>query len=158
MKNSLQYLNIKPSAQKTPSENELTDFKGQSVEAALKTLKADGFDAVVLGKGNQVVSQLPKPGTTSLDGEKVILQTDGNLTAPDMTGWSLRDVMKIVDMAGLKLNVNGKGYVASQSIKPNTKLHNGDTLTVDLVTPEDLYTEETKKQKDEQSKSKTGQQ
>ncbi|WP_066368328.1 penicillin-binding protein [Neobacillus fumarioli] len=158
MKNSLQYLNIKPSAQKTPSENELPDFKGQSVEAALKTLKADGFDAVVLGKGNQVVSQLPKPGTTSLDGEKVILQTDGNLTAPDMTGWSLRDVMKIVDMAGLKLNVNGKGYVASQSIKPNTQLHNGDTLTVDLVTPEDLYTEETKKQKDEQSKSKTGQQ
>jgi penicillin-binding protein 2B len=155
MKNSLQYLNIKPSAKVTQTVDKLADFNGQSVETAVKTLKADGFDAVVLGKGTQVVSQLPEPGTTILDGEKVILQTNGNLTAPDMTGWSLRDVMKIANMAGLNLRANGKGYVAQQSIKPNMSLHKGDSLTVDLMTPEDLYTEETKGQKDGQTQNGT---
>lgn len=156
MKNSLQYLNIKPSAKETPTANKLENFSGQSVEMAVKSLKADGFDAVVLGKGSQVISQQPAPGTTILDGEKVILQTNGILTAPDMTGWSLRDVMKIVDMTGLNLNVQGTGYVAQQSIKPNTLLHKGDSLTVNLITPEDLFIEETKGQKNGQAQNGTG--
>ncbi|NRD78778.1 penicillin-binding protein [Bacillus sp. BRMEA1] len=147
MKNSLQYLNIKPSSQKTPSVDKLDDFSGQSVDTAVKSLKANGFDAVILGKGTKVVSQLPNPGTSILDGEKVILQTDGDITMPDLSGWSLRDVMKVTNLAGLNLNAQGKGYVTQQSIKPKTVIHRGNSLTVNLILPEDLYTEETKNQK-----------
>ena len=142
MKNSLHYLNIQPSELEKAEVNKLSKLKGQATEEAVKNLKEKGFETVVLGSGSKVVGQLPKAGTTVLEGEKVIIQTDGELTAPDMTGWSLRDVMKIANIAGLKLNSKGKGYVTQQSIPPNSILHSGDFLIVDLKTPEEQWSNE----------------
>ncbi|WHY79242.1 penicillin-binding protein [Neobacillus sp. WH10] len=142
MKNSLHYLNIQPSELEKAEVNKLSNLKGQATEEAVKNLKEKGFETVVLGSGSKVVGQLPKAGTTVLEGEKVIIQTDGELTAPDMTGWSLRDVMKIANIAGLKLNSKGKGYVTQQSIPPNSILHSGDFLIVDLKTPEEQWSNE----------------
>ncbi|CRK80585.1 penicillin-binding protein [Neobacillus massiliamazoniensis] len=139
MKNSLQYLNIQPSTQKTAAVSKLPNLSGKSVSDAEKSLKDKGFDTVVLGNGQKIVAQLPKAGTSTLDGEKVIIQTDGDIPAPDFTGWSLRDVMKVANMAGLKITSNGSGYVASQNIKAGAILRNGDNLIVDLKPPEDLW-------------------
>ncbi len=47
----------------------------------------------------------------------MILKTDGELTAPDLTGWSLRDVMKVAEVANMKLNSVGNGYVVKQNVK-----------------------------------------
>lgn len=137
MKNSLQYLNIQPSKQEKAVANQLPELNGQSVDQTVKTLKGQGYDTVVLGKGSKIVAQYPKAGSTVLDGEKVIIQTDGDITVPDMTGWSLRDVMKVVKMAGAKLNSSGSGYVDNQNMKSGAPLHKGDLLIVDLITPEE---------------------
>ncbi|MBT2722554.1 penicillin-binding protein [Bacillus sp. ISL-46] len=142
MKNSLQYLNIQPSKSEKAQLNKLSDFIGKSVEATEKELKAKDIETVVIGKGTKVVRQLPESGTTVLEGEKVIIQTNGDKLAPDMTGWSLRDVMKVANIAGLKLNSKGQGYVTQQNIKPKTIMRNGDFLIVDLKTPEEQWTQE----------------
>lgn len=153
MKNSLHYLNIKPSTLEKAQLNKLSDFKGKSVDEAEKELKEKGVETVVIGKGTKVVRQLPESGTTVLEGEKVIIQTNGEKLAPDMTGWSLRDVMKIANIAGLKLNSKGKGYVTQQNIKPKTLMRNGDFLIVDLKTPEEQWNEENKAKSDAQDQS-----
>jgi penicillin-binding protein 2B len=153
MKNSLHYLNIKPSTLEKAQLNKLSDFKGKSVEETEKELKERGIETVVIGKGTKVIRQLPEPGTTVLEGEKVIIQTNGEKLAPDMTGWSLRDVMKIANIAGLKLNSKGKGYVTQQNIKPKTLMRNGDFLIVDLKTPEEQWNEEKKAKSDAQNQS-----
>ncbi|PLS06456.1 penicillin-binding protein [Neobacillus cucumis] len=140
MKNSLQYLNVEPSKLESATINKLPKFLGDSALDTVKSLKGDGFEPVVLGKGEKVIGQLPKAGTTIMEGEKVIIQTDGELTAPDMTGWSLRDVMKVANLANLKLNSKGKGFVTDQSIKPKEPLKSGDFLIVDLKTPEEQFT------------------
>jgi penicillin-binding protein 2B len=142
MQNSLHYLNIQPSVLEKASINKMANLKGHSVSETVKDLKEKGFETVVLGNGTEIVGQLPKAGTTILEGEKVILQTNGELTAPDMTGWSLRDVMKVANLAGLKLNSKGKGYVDQQNIKPKSPLKEGDFLIVDLKTPEEQWNEE----------------
>ncbi|MBT2697729.1 penicillin-binding protein [Bacillus sp. ISL-40] len=142
MKNSLQYLNIQPSKSQKAQLNKLSDFIGKSVEATEKELEAKDIETVVIGKGTKVVRQLPESGTTVLEGEKVIIQTNGDKLAPDMTGWSLRDVMKVANIAGLKLNSKGQGYVTQQNIKPKTIMRNGDFLIVDLKTPEEQWTQE----------------
>lgn len=67
-----------------------------------------------------------------LEGERVILKTDGELTVPDMDGWSLRDVMKVAKIADLKLNTVGSGYVAKQNLKAGSALRKGDYLIVEL--------------------------
>jgi len=139
MKNSLQYLNIKPSKSQKAQLNKLSDFIGKSADETEKELKAKGIESVVIGKGVKVVRQLPASGTTVLEGEKVIIQTDGEKLAPNMIGWSLRDVMKVANIAGLKLNSKGQGYVAQQNIKPKTIMRNGDFLIVDLKTPEEQW-------------------
>ncbi len=151
MKNSLQYLNIQPSIIEKAAVNKLQELKGQSVTAAVKSLKDKGMEAVVLGNGTEVAGQMPEAGTTVLPGEKVIIQTNGDMTAPDMNGWSLRDVMKVANIAGLKLNVKGKGYVTQQNIKPKALLRNGDFLIVDLKTPEEIWAEEAKAKNDAQA-------
>ena len=69
-----------------------------------------------------MTGQLPAASTNVLEGEKVIIQTDGDLIAPNMTGWSLRDVMKVAKLSGVKLNSTGSGYVVKQNIKEGTVL------------------------------------
>lgn len=153
MQNSLHYLNIQPSVLEKATINKMTNLKGQSVTETVKELKEKGYETVVLGNGSEIIGQLPKAGTTILEGEKVIIQTDGELTAPDMTGWSLRDVMKVANMAGLKLNSKGKGYVAKQSIQPKAPLKEGDFLIVDLKTPEEQWNEEKEVSTDEKNQT-----
>ncbi|MFD0825237.1 penicillin-binding protein [Neobacillus sp. M.A.Huq-85] len=136
MKNSLQYLNIRPSKLQKPSPIKLGNFTGDAITGTVKNLNNQGFSPIVLGKGSDVTTQLPKAGTTILEGEKVILGTKGKMFAPDMTGWSLRDVMQLAKIANLKFNVAGSGYVVKQNISPGATLKKGDNLIVQLQTPE----------------------
>jgi penicillin-binding protein 2B len=141
MKNSLQYLNIQPSSVEKATTNKLTDLTGESVDTAAKELQSKGFETVVVGKGTKVESQLPLEGTTILEGEKVILKTDGDAIAPDMTGWSLRDVMKVAKITDLQLETDGSGYAVSQTIAPGTVLHKGDQLKVMFELPDQQKTD-----------------
>jgi penicillin-binding protein 2B len=137
MKNSLQYLNIQPSEQEKASPAKLADLVGQGVTKSVKQLEESGLQVVVLGKGEKVTGQLPAADTDVLEGEKIIIKTDGELTAPDMTGWSLRDVMKVAKISGMKLNSTGGGYVVKQNIKEGAALRKEDFLIVDLKTTEE---------------------
>ena len=137
MKNSLQYLNIQPSQQEKASTTKLPVLDGQGVSDTVKQLEDSGLEVVVLGNGSKVTGQLPAADTNVLEGEKVIIHTDGDLIAPDMTGWSLRDVMKVAKIAGVKLNSTGSGYVDKQNIKAGSVLRKGEFLIVDLKTPEE---------------------
>jgi penicillin-binding protein 2B len=157
MKNSLQYLNIQPSQQEKASTTKLGDLDGQSVTETIKQLEKSALEVVVLGKGSKVTGQIPAPDTNVLEGEKVIIKTGGDLEAPDMTGWSLRDVMKVAKLSGVKLNSTGSGYVVKQNIAEGAVLHDGDFLIVDLKTPEEvLMLEEENKEADENSEGSEG--
>lgn len=135
MKSSLQYLDIQPAKQEKVTSNELPDLTKMSVEEAEQQLKNMGLKPVVIGQGTKVEKQTPAPGTVSLEGERVIIKSSGKVIAPDMSGWSLRDVMKFAQTAGLKLNKAGTGYVSKQSIKPGATVKQGDYLIVELATP-----------------------
>ncbi|XJZ28404.1 penicillin-binding protein [Bacillota bacterium Lsc_1132] len=139
MTNSLQYLNIQPSKVDKATSNQLPDLAGQSVTETVKSLNDKGFETVVLGKGTTITGQLPKAGTTILEGEKVIIKTDGEIAAPDMTGWSLRDVMKVAKLADVNLSTSGNGYVVGQSINPGSPFAKGDSLKVTFQFPEAQY-------------------
>ncbi|MEW9050372.1 MAG: penicillin-binding protein [Neobacillus sp.] len=137
MKNSLHYLNIQPSKQEIAKSTKLENYTGKSIQETIQFLSERGIVPVVLGSGTEIIAQVPAEGTTVLEGEKVILQTKGDLTAPNMEGWSLRDVMKIAKVAGLKLNSTGSGYVVKQNFEEGALLRKNDFLIVELKTPEE---------------------
>ncbi|RFU63373.1 penicillin-binding protein [Peribacillus glennii] len=146
MKSSLQYLNIKPSNLKKPDIDQISDFTGRSAAEAVAQLRKAGYEAITIGKGGTVADQAPKAGSILLEGEKVIIKTDGEMTAPNMLGWSLRDVMKAASVARLDLNTAGSGYVAKQNLKPGSVIKQGEYCIVELKKPEDLSKKTEKKE------------
>lgn len=136
MKNSLQYLSIQPTELETSKTVTVPEVTGMTIENGKNALGKLGMNAVVLGTGKKVLKQLPENGQALLEGENVVLLTDGSLTLPDMTGWSLRDVMKVANLANVKLNISGNGYVVKQNVQPGTALKEGDYLVVHLQTPD----------------------
>lgn len=136
MKSSLQYLNIQPSTIGKATSNEIPDVSGMSVEEAVVSLQKKGLNPVVVGKGTNIERQLPEAGMITLEGEKVLLKTTGEeIIAPDMSEWSLRDTMKFAEIADLKLNKAGNGFVSKQNIKPGTSVSKGEYLIVELTPP-----------------------
>lgn len=140
MKNSLQYLNIKPAKMEKSEIKNIPNVDKKSVSDAITTLKDLGYEAIAIGDGNQVIDQLPKAGSTLLQGEKVILKTNGKPSVPDMLHWSKRDVLKVVELLDLKLNMIGTGYVTKQNISPSSPIKTGDHLVVNFQSAENMET------------------
>jgi penicillin-binding protein 2B len=135
MKNSLQYLNIEPAEQKEVEPITVPDFLNKNVGETEEKVTSFGAHTIVIGNGTNVIAQSPKAGEKVLAGEKVFLVTDGDLTMPDVTGWSLRDVVKIATLAGLQLSTTGSGYVTKQNISVGSVIASGDPLVIHLKAP-----------------------
>jgi penicillin-binding protein 2B len=151
MKNSLQYLNIKPVSVEKASKNALPNVLEEPVGKAVEILSQKGLQPIIVGTGNKVLETIPSQHSIMLEGEKVILKTDGELKLPDLTGWSRRDVMKVAKIADLKLTVTGTGYAVSQNVAPGSVITEGSFLIVDCLLP----TEKEKKARKEEAKRKS---
>ncbi|MGN7398740.1 penicillin-binding protein [Cytobacillus praedii] len=139
MKSSLQYLNIEPEEQKKVQYEKIPSVIGSSAEEAKNILSKKGVTPIVMGKGKKVIDQLPAKDSKLMTGENVVLLTDNEQMIPDMTGWSLRDVMKVAKLGNLELNSVGNGYVVKQNLKPGSTFKEGDYLIVELELPSKKY-------------------
>lgn len=104
----------------------------QTVSAATKSLDKAGALVTVLGSGTKVKKQSVSAGTGLYDSQRVFLMTGGTMTMPSLTGWSKGDVVKLAQLVGIKLTVNGDGYVTKQSLKAGTTISSGAELTITL--------------------------
>ncbi|WP_071395433.1 penicillin-binding protein [Bacillus tuaregi] len=151
MKGSLQYLQIEPSGNKPIEKAKIPNVTELSTDEALNVLKEKGVNPIIIGNGSKIISQIPAKDETLLAGERVILKTDGDLTAPDMTGWSIRDVMKVAEVADLKLNSVGNGYVVKQNLLEGTVIKPGEFLIVELNDPETIMSKDKENEEDEET-------
>ncbi|MGG3955966.1 penicillin-binding protein [Bhargavaea massiliensis] len=142
MKSSLQYLNIQPTVGKKSERKEksisLPSYVGQSVEQATASLRKQGLHVTVIGKGTKVHAQFPQAGEHVVAPDRVLLQTDGNAIMPDLTGWSLRDAMKLAELLQLKPSFIGSGYVFRQNIAPGSVVKKNDYMIVELAKPSEI--------------------
>ncbi|MGC8229664.1 penicillin-binding protein [Pseudobacillus badius] len=155
MRNSLQYLNIEPKQTPVAKAIKLKSFEGKAVSEVVKELKDQQVNPIVMGEGKKIIGQSPSARSTLLQGEKVILQTDGQTTMPNMENWSLRDVMKASNLAGLKVSYTGEGYVVSQNIKPGVPVKKGQKLIVKLMKQKEkiLFDQQEKELQKEEGKN-----
>jgi penicillin-binding protein 2B len=151
MKNSLQYMNIEPVKTKKTASIVLPNMSKQTPDNAKNSLEKLGLEVILMGNGSKVIDQLPKVGSKVLEGEKIVLKTDGKLTIPDLTGWSFRDSIKVANLAGSKLNPVGKGYVVKQNISPNAEIKKGEFLILDFETPLEQFEKEEIAKRDAES-------
>ncbi|HAL00439.1 MAG TPA: peptidoglycan glycosyltransferase, partial [Exiguobacterium sp.] len=140
MNTALQYRSIQPETQKdsvdvkakiTPS------YIKKSARQATDLAKEQEAVPIILGDGAEVVSQIPSRGQEFVSGERVLLKTANTFKMPNLTGWSQRDVKKLVSLYDLKLDVIGKGFVTKQSARTGTLVKENGKLTVELAEPKE---------------------
>lgn len=141
MKNSLQYLNIEPAGVEDVEIPVLPDLIGQPVADAETILRELDLTPVIIGTGENVEKMIPEAGEMLIRDEKIMLVTGGDLTMPDVTGWSLRDVLKFVSVTGIQFSYEGTGFVVNQNLEPNAVLSEESLLHVELQPPLEQFRE-----------------
>jgi cell division protein FtsI (penicillin-binding protein 3) len=56
----------------------------------------------------------------------------GNGTMPNVTGMGIKDALFLLELRGLKVMINGKGFVTRQSIPPGSLIGKGNIVILDL--------------------------
>ncbi|MBB6455024.1 penicillin-binding protein 2B [Salirhabdus euzebyi] len=146
MENSLHYLNIKPDLEKNDFDVQpyvLPDYTGQSIESVQQELVSKQANVKVVGSGDTVKSILPSAGAEIIPGSNTILLTDGDVLMPDLTNWSLRQVLQLGTLLNIKVDYIGTGYVVKQSIPVGTKMNGNQYLSIALEPPNTVLPAET---------------
>ncbi|WP_217596146.1 penicillin-binding transpeptidase domain-containing protein [Cohnella sp. GbtcB17] len=122
-----------PEATPAPVTAKVTDVTNQTVTQAKSKLGNSSFEAIVLGKGDKVVSQLPKAGTVLPTSQHVYLMTEKTLgSVPSLKGLSLRDALDMCSLLGASCTASGQGYVSGQQA---TRTENKLSIALTLSPP-----------------------
>lgn len=97
--------------------------------------KTSGWKAttVMIGNGSTIIEQYPASGSVVSSGDRVFLLTDGaQITMPDMTGWTRKDITAFWDLTGIQIQTDGYGTVVAQSVEPNTPIDSSMEISVTM--------------------------
>ncbi len=111
----------------------LDNYISKNVSDSKTNLENQNLDVIVLGTGNYVVNQYPLKNTSVMAQDKVFLVTNKNdYTLEDLTNWSRSEVKTYCNMLGITCDINGYGYVVSQSLGVGEAITPDATLSVEL--------------------------
>lgn len=114
------------------SSIEVPNLVGKDASEAKKELGKKNVAVVTLGNGQTVKEQSESAGSSILVGQRIILDTGGTITMPDLTGWSKNDVIKLANMFDIDVKYSGNGFVSGQSVAKGGPIKSGMTMTVSL--------------------------
>ncbi len=110
------------------------NFVNQKVEAAKTTLDAAGIRYVILGNGDKIIKQTPSPADTITNLDVIYFVTnDANLIVPNVVGLSSKVAKDVLQKLGIKVSLDGVGYVSSQSIPEGTPITEGMEIQLILA-------------------------
>lgn len=139
MESSLKYLNIKPTKTITTKIMAMDNLVGQESSKAITHLESNSIQTVLIGENGKITDQYPKKGQTVLEENHAFLKTSGSIQIPDFKEWSLRDILTYQSISGIKIEVNGDGFVQNQNVKAGTVYDGKRKLILTLEEPKDQY-------------------
>ena len=114
-------------------EYKLPSFINKNIDKVKTTLSNNSMNYRVYGNGNKVIKQYPKKGEKITNKDTVYLITnDSKYTVPNVVGLSSKEANALLEMLGLKVKLEGSGYVNGQSISENTEISEGMEITLTL--------------------------
>lgn len=135
IKDTSKYLNIYGTNNNETSvtKYKLNSYTSKNTIDIKKELEENKIVPIIIGNGDKIINQYPKSDTSVLSYDKVFLITnDQNYTLPNLVGWSKKDATTLLDLLKIKYNLEGYGYVTSQSVPANTKLTGEEIITLML--------------------------
>lgn len=122
----------------TSSSIAITDYKipslvNKKTDSAKTILDSNGIKYAIIGNGNKIIKQSPSKNTMITSKDTVYLITnDSNLTVPNVVGLSSKVAKDLLEKLGIKVNLNGVGYVSEQSIPENTPITENLEINLNL--------------------------
>lgn len=112
---------------------EMPSLINHSIDYAKEKLTTHTNNIVMIGDGNAVVSQYPTEGVSTISSQKIFLLTDGaNITMPNMSGWTRKDVKLFAQLSGISIEINGTGSLVTQNVAEGTIINNDSKISVEL--------------------------
>lgn len=146
VEDTLRYLGIDPQYTETEMQSRdilMPEVRGKSLAEAQQIITNTGLKYQIIGGGDSVVDQTPKPGVGLNQGAVGILYTEAmdseaTVTVPDLTGYSAVDCNILLTGAGLNFRVSGPGktdgggmaLAAGQDPAPGTEVPMGTIVYV----------------------------
>ena len=114
-------------------EYKLPSFTNKDLEKVKTTLTNNGMNYQIIGNGTKVVKQYPTAKTTVTNKDKIYLITnDSSYVIPNVVGLSSKEAKSLLEILGVKVKLEGSGYVKTQSISENTPITDGMEITLSL--------------------------
>lgn len=130
--NTSKYLNIVVD-NKSYESYKLDSYVNKSTEVIKNELQNAGMKVYVLGSGSKVVNQYPLKGVSLYPGSVVVILTDVyDKNMPNLMGLSYKDVVNILDLMGVKYNLEGNGYVVKQNVVEGIIVGNDTTVEIEF--------------------------
>jgi len=143
MKDIFQYLKVTPHVMKNVVNERQEPYRvvpnviNLLVTEAMQELHKAGLQVRIEETGERVADQIPKPGSRIPKDSSVLLYTMtprygvGEITVPDCSGRSLREVSDILAEMGLSIKPTGVGLKSvKQEPSPGVKVLPGTTITI----------------------------
>jgi len=116
------------------NEIKMPSLINKKLDMAKVQLDSNSIGYVILGNGNKVISQSPNANDMITTNDRVYLITnDSNITVPNVIGLSSKVAKDVLQKIGLKVNLDGTGYVYEQSIAEGTPIGKGMEITLKLA-------------------------
>lgn len=114
-------------------EYELDSYINKNLDSVKSSLESNKITPIIIGNGDKVINQYPSKGSKVLSYDKVFLVTnDTSYKLPNLVGWSRKDVITLLDLLDVEYNIEGNGFVTSQSINADTILTGEEILMIIL--------------------------
>ena len=110
----------------------MDNYVSKTVPESVEKLQTQGLNVVSIGSGKYIVDQYPKKDKKIPTGSRVIIITNGDLTMPDITGFSSNEAITICKMLGLKYQIKGVGNVVSASIPAGMNITKDMLIEINL--------------------------
>lgn len=121
---------IKNDNESLNSKYTIENYINKDIEMVKTDLKDKGLDVVVIGDGDKIIKQYPYSNTEIITNDKVFLVTNGNITMPNLVGYTRIEAISLLNLLDINYEIEGYGYVIEQSIKKGELLPSNIKITL----------------------------
>lgn len=115
------------------NEYQLPNYVNKTVDEVKNSLEKEKITYSILGTGNKVIKQYPERNDIITNQDIVYLITnDPALSVPNVTGLSSKVASDLLQKLGIKVILEGVGYVTSQSIPEASPIVDGLEIKLTL--------------------------
>ncbi|MDR1568562.1 MAG: penicillin-binding protein [Streptococcaceae bacterium] len=123
---------ISASADYSMAQVEVADYVDEDINTAASDARREVLHPVIIGNGSKVLAQSIQAKAKVDPNSRLLLLSSGDMTMPDVTDWTKKDLQAFEKLTGVNVKIEGSGKAVSQSIVYGKAINKGDKLSVSL--------------------------